>query len=70
MKTIISVAFFVKTRNQKKKTRKDKETHDWIILVNMLPAILRHYVIRRLFLFQKIPTDLAVPPNSHILCAV
>jgi len=64
MNTILSVAFFVKTRNQK------TETHDWIILVNILYAILRYYVIRRYFLSQKIPTELAVTPSSHILGAV
>ena len=64
MKKILSVPFFVTTWNKK------TETHDWINLVNILYAILRYYVIRHRFLFQKIPTELAVPPASHILCAV
>ena len=64
MKKILSVPFFITTYNKK------TEMHDWINLVNILYAILRYYVIRNRFLSQKVPTELAVPPTSHILCAV
>jgi hypothetical protein len=58
-------AFFVTTRNQK------TETHNWIILVSVLYAILRYYVIRRRFLSQKIPTELRVPSKlKHSVCYV
>ena len=52
------------TRNQ------ETETHDWIILVNMLYAMLRYYVIRRRFLSQKIPTELAVDCVWNVMAHV